>query len=137
MNKNCYFLDTSFIIALINEKDQYHQTASKLADDYDNSFLVTSEPILLEIGNGLSKNYKQEATDIIEYLLNSNNVEVVSLTPELFKKGFDLYKKFQDKKWGLVDCISFVIMSQKNITYALSFDNHFNQAGFSIVEINK
>jgi predicted nucleic acid-binding protein len=38
MNKNCYFLDTSFIIALINEKDQYHQIASKLADDYDIHF---------------------------------------------------------------------------------------------------
>ncbi|WP_017295740.1 hypothetical protein [Geminocystis herdmanii] len=39
----------------------------------------------VNIGNGLSKNYKQDATEINEYLLNSNNVEVVSLTSELLK----------------------------------------------------
>lgn len=136
MNKNYYFLDTSFIIALINEKDQYHQIAIQLADHYDNSLLVTSKAILLEVGNGLSKNYKQEVTEIIKYLLDSDNVEIVTLTPELFKEGFKLYKNFQDKKKGLVDCISFVIMTQKNITHALSFDNHFIQAGFLTVEIN-
>jgi predicted nucleic acid-binding protein len=74
MSNNCYFLDTSFIIALINERvnerDQYHQISNDLANYYDDSFLVTSDAILLEIANGLSRNYKQEATQLIEYLLN-------------------------------------------------------------------
>ena len=48
MSNNCHFLDTSFIIALINERDQYHQTANDLANYYDDSFLVTSDAILLE-----------------------------------------------------------------------------------------
>ena len=74
MSNNCYFLDTSFIIALINERvnerDQYHQISNDLANYYDDSFLVTSDAIFLEIANGLSRNYKQEATQLIEYLLN-------------------------------------------------------------------
>mgnify|MGYP003326203472 CR=1 FL=1 len=47
MSNNRYFLDTSFIIALINERDQYHQIANDLANYYDNSLLVTSDAILL------------------------------------------------------------------------------------------
>lgn len=134
MSNNRYFLDTSFIIALINERDQYHQIANDLANYYDNSFLVTSDAILLEIANGLSRNYKQQATQLLEYLLNAETVEIIHVTPELFNQGFDLYKKFQDKEWGLVDCISFVIMKNQNITHALSFDHHFQQAGFSLVK---
>ena len=134
MSNNRYFLDTSFIIALINERDQYHHIANDLANYYDNSFLVTSDAILLEIANGLSRNYKQEATQLLEYLLNAETVEIIHVTPELFNQGFDLYKKFQDKEWGLVDCISFVIMKNQNITHALSFDHHFQQSGFSLVK---
>ena len=29
------FLDTGYIIALVNSRDQYHAQASKLADRYD------------------------------------------------------------------------------------------------------
>ncbi|AFZ58449.1 type II toxin-antitoxin system VapC family toxin [Anabaena cylindrica FACHB-243] len=134
MSNNRYFLDTSFIIAIINERDQYHQTANDLANYYDDSFLVTSDAIILEIANGLSRNYKQEATQLIEYLLNAETVEIIHVTPELFHQGFDLYKNFQDKEWGLVDCISFVIMKNKNITHTLSFDHHFQQARFSLVK---
>ncbi|BAZ81603.1 hypothetical protein PN497_18800 [Sphaerospermopsis kisseleviana CS-549] len=39
MSNNRDFLDTSFIIALINERDQYHHIANDLANYYDNSFL--------------------------------------------------------------------------------------------------
>ena len=34
------------------------------------------------------------------------------------------------KEWGLTDCISFVVMRERNLTEALSADAHFEQAGF-------
>ena len=89
--------------------------------------------MFLEIANALSRNYKQEAIQVIEELNSSENVEVVRLTPELFESAFDLYKKRQDKSWGLVDCLSFIIMQDQNINFALSFDQHFIQAGFQLL----
>jgi predicted nucleic acid-binding protein len=41
-----------------------------------------------------------------------------------------LYKSHQDKAWGLVDCISFVVMREAGVNQALTFDQHFVQAGF-------
>jgi hypothetical protein len=127
------FLDTGFVIVLINERDQYHQQALDLADIYEQYLLVITDAVFLEIANALSRNYKQEAIQVIEELNSSENVEVVRLTPEFFERTFDLYKKRQDKSWGLVDCLSFIIMQNQNINFALSFDQHFIQAGFQLL----
>ena len=36
-----------------------------------------------------------------------------------------------DKEWGLTDCVSFVVMQERNLTQALTTDRHFSQAGFA------
>jgi predicted nucleic acid-binding protein len=57
-------------------------------------------------------------------------VKIVQLTRQLFDQAFAEYKKNQDKEWGLIDCVSFVVMRQEGIQQALTFDHHFEQAGF-------
>ena len=128
--RNKIFVDTWFIVALINKRDQYHQKALHLAKQFDNYPLITTDAILLEIGNCLSSNYKNEAVELIEKFLASDDIEVIRLTPDLFDEALSLYKKHQDKSWGLVDCVSFVVMKQNQVTQALTFDRHFVQAGF-------
>ena len=91
------FVDTLFVVALINKRDQYHQQAMELADRFDGYPLLTTNAVVLEIGNDLARNYKDEAIDIIEYFFSSQEVEIVWLTPQLFDKGFALYKSYQDQ----------------------------------------
>lgn len=69
------FLDTSFIVALINERDQYHEQALGLADRYYSQLLIITDVILLEIANALARGYKREAVQVIEDLTSSNDVE--------------------------------------------------------------
>ena len=33
-------------------------------------------------------------------------------------------------EWSLTDCISFIVMQERNISEALTTDRHFEQAGF-------
>jgi len=127
------FVDTLFVVALVNRRDQYHQQAMKLADQFAGQPLLVTDAVLLEIANGLARNYKAEATAIIDDFLTSDEVEVVHLTRQLFAEGFALYRQYQDKTWGLVDCISFVVMRQAGVTTALTFDHHFVQAGFNVL----
>ena len=128
--RNRIFLDAVFIIALVNEDDDLHKQASELSILYEGYSLLVTDVVLLEVGNAMSRNHKQGAVEIIEGLLTSDSVEVVYLTPQLFQQAFDLYKTYQDKAWGLVDCISFVVMRDAGVTAALTFDRHFEQAGF-------
>lgn len=127
------FVDTVFVIALINRRDQYHQHAVEVAQQFEGFPLLTTDAVLLEIGNALSRGYKAEGSDIIEEFLTSDDVTVVHMTPALFEHAFDLYKTYHDKEWGLVDCLSFVVMRDKAVTRALTFDHHFTQAGFTVL----
>jgi predicted nucleic acid-binding protein len=124
------FVDTGYVIALINQDDQYHQQALQLAEQYEGVSIVTTDAILLEIGNALSRIARNEAIAIIQHFQTALEVTLVSLTPELMATALSLYAKHQDKTWGLVDCISFVVMQNRKISVALAFDRHFVQAGF-------
>lgn len=124
------FVDSGFVIALVNQRDSHHQQALALADRVENYPLLITDVVLLEIGNGLVRRYKQQAIKIIEYYLTADEVEVINLNPQLFEKALNLYKGCQDKEWGIVDCISFVVMKEAGIEQALTFDKHFRQAGF-------
>ncbi len=100
---------------------------------YDGEPLITTEAVLLEIGNALAREYKPQAVEVIEEFLASEEVEVVALTPELFAQAFALYRSHEDKEWGLVDCLSFVVMRERGVTDALTSDRHFIQAGYQAV----
>lgn len=127
------FLDTSFAIALSATTDQSHARAVELANQLENSGtrLVTTQAILLEIGNALSKQrYRVAATQLLESLISDPNVEVVPLSNDLYNAAFNLFRNCIDKEWGLIDCASFVVMQERGILDALTTDDHFNQAGF-------
>jgi predicted nucleic acid-binding protein len=125
------FLDSSYVIALVNKKDQRHKQALEMARGLGACPLVTTDAILLEVGNSLARSFKAEAIAVIEEFLFSDEVRIVAVDTALFQKGFDLYKSYQDKSWGLVDCISFIVMREAGITDALTTDRHFEQAGFN------
>jgi uncharacterized protein len=127
------FLDTSFAIALSTVTDQNHLRAVQLADQLEDNKtrLVTTQAILLEIGNALSKlRYRAAAIQLLASLEVDPNVEVVLLTNELYRAAFNLFKSREDKEWGLIDCVSFIVMQNRGLTDALTADDHFNQAGF-------
>ncbi|MBA3439803.1 MAG: type II toxin-antitoxin system VapC family toxin [Pyrinomonadaceae bacterium] len=125
------FIDTFFVIAVVNRRDQYHKEAVKLAELYDGQPLVTTEAVLLEVGNSLAKNYKIEAVAAIKNFLDSDEVSLVRSDAGLFERGFDLYRRYRDKTWGLTDCVSFIVMRERGVTDALSANEDFRQAGFN------
>jgi len=127
------FIDTSFVVALINQRDQYHVQAVELASQFDKRSLVTTDAVLLEIGNALARNFKEASIQIIEYFLTSDEVEIIPLNTQLFARAFELYRSHLDKSWGLIDCVSFVVMRDFGLNESLTADKHFEQAGFAVL----
>lgn len=131
--KNSYFLDTSYSIALSIAGDEFHKTALRLNKRLkaENAKIVTSQAVVLEIGNGLSRQrFRRFAIEALELLELSPNIKVVSLSDGLIAEAFALFRNRMDKEWSLVDCTSIIIMQNLGIESALTTDDHFVQAGF-------
>lgn len=131
--KNKVFLDTSYSVALAITNDANHARSVILANWIKTSSVavVTTQAVMLEIGNALSKqNYRGTAIGMIDRYHSDPNTTVISMTDELYQEGLELFRKRSDKNWGLVDCISFIVMEESGITDALTADGHFVQAGF-------
>ena len=127
------FLDSAYAIALSAASDQYHDRALALAAqlETDNTRLITTRAVLIEIGNALAKQrYRAAAVQLLNALHADSSVEIIVLTDDLYSEAFALYQSRMDKDWGLTDCISFVVMTQRGLTDALTSDQHFEQAGF-------
>jgi uncharacterized protein len=127
------FLDTSFVIATSFPSDQFHAQALDCARAMRlaSTRVLTTHAVLLEVGNSLSRTpHRPSAIQAINSLRNDPFVEVVLVTPDLFDRAFALFQQRLDKEWGLVDCVSFVVMQERGLTEALTSDQHFQQAGF-------
>jgi uncharacterized protein len=127
------FLDASFAISLPVPSDQHHGRALALSQQLEagERRLVTTVAVLLEIGNALAgPRYRHGAVTLIREIIGDPDTEVVNLQDVLVERAFSFFARHTDKSWGMVDCISFVVMQEHGITEALTADRHFVQAGF-------
>lgn len=131
---NPVFLDTGFLLALELANDQNHQAALKQWRSLIKSLppLVTTSYVFVEVVTYFnSRSHHAKAVEIGNMLLNSHSVRLVQVDEGLFMEGWQYFQKHQDKKYSLADCVSFVVMKRLKIEAALSFDQHFVQAGFT------
>lgn len=127
------FLDTSYVYALVNSRDQWHDSAvqweARLAAEQQR--LVTTEFVLMEIADGLAAiRFRAQAAQVTAALQNSDLVRILPASSQLFAAALDLYRSRADKEWGLTDCSSFVVMGEQGLSEALTTDEHFRQASF-------
>ena len=72
------FLDTAYVYALINSRDQWHARAKhwELVFTAQKRAIMTSEFILMEIADGLAAiRYRNCAVDIVDTLTSSSLVD--------------------------------------------------------------
>lgn len=124
------FIDTVYLLALINPNDAWRAKALEWAARISGP-LVTTDAVLTELADALCRSDRRAwAVAAIRDLRLDPNVEPLPGSSDLFAKGFKLYESRADKDWSLTDCISFVVMRDRKIRQALTADVHFVQAGF-------
>jgi predicted nucleic acid-binding protein len=127
------FLDSAFVIALVLKSDQNYPDAQVTWNRVtgERRRFVTTTFILDEAVTFLSHRRQHAlAVQIGELLLRSPTIEMVDVERELIEQGWKYFVRHDDKTYSLTDCISFVVMRQHGIAGALTFDAHFEQAGF-------
>jgi hypothetical protein len=131
MKENRFFLDTAYVLALLNPKDIYHKQAKAMLHSIHSAHEVwLTEAVLIEIANALASSNRSAAVAFINSCYFTPNVRVVSVDSKLLKRAMDLYENRGDKEWGLTDCISFIVMEDHILKEAFTADDHFQQAGF-------
>ena len=127
------FADACYWIALLNERDELHDTALLLAEEFKLARKITTEMVLVEVLNFFGASGamgRRYAVDLIQELRADNTVDIYEQSTEQFWNAVALYNARPDQEWGLVDCASFQIMQAYDIREALTNDHHFTQAGF-------
>lgn len=127
------FADSFYFFAILNPMDHAHEKARQFAARHEEP-IVTTAWVLTELADGLAvTSHRAAFSRLVARLQAEAENEIVPPTQELMARGIELYDARPDKQWSLTDCISFLVMQDRQITQALTGDRHFEQAGFEVL----
>jgi len=127
------FADACYWIALIHRNDELCAAADAAKEQLADAILVTTDEVLVEFLNFINAkapHLRATAAHVVEKLRSDPNVCIHEQSRSSFDEGLGRYKKFHDKEWSMVDCVSFELMAREGMREALTNDHHFEQAGF-------
>lgn len=128
------FLDTGYLIALEASDDENHPAARKHWKHFRRKLppLVTTSLVFGEVVTFFNtRNQHPKAVEIGNRLLESSHVTLVHVDEPLLLRAWEFFRRHGDKSFSLTDCVSFVVMREREINRVLAFDKHFAQAGFT------
>ena len=128
------FADAGYWIALWRPRDALHERAATVADNLGAIGVVTTQMVLTETLNALAATgefRRQFAVQMVREMEQDPDVEIVPQTDGQFRAAVERYAARSDQQWSLTDCVSFLVMEERNITEALAYDRDFEQAGFT------
>lgn len=129
------FLDTSFIIALEDADDQHHKDAIAFWKTFKRNpqKIITTTYVFDETVTFLKRRISHDkAAEVGKLLLSSHTVEMIHISEAHFNKGWGMFLKYRDKGFSFTDCLSFLIVEERGIKEALTFDEHFKQRGIKV-----
>ena len=127
------FLDTGYLVALALANDQHHEDAVEhwqrvVQGRFE---FVTTSLVLVETVTFInSRGFHSKAVLAGSTLLENPHIQMEYVDDTLLMEGWDYFKRHGDKRYSLVDCVSFVVMQKYDIYTAYAFDTDFIQAGF-------
>jgi predicted nucleic acid-binding protein len=129
------FVDTTAWIGLEVINDEHHLAAKTFRQGSGRTYQwVTTNWILWEAVAWLRRRAGHASAALFgERLLVSGKLEIITITPILEMSAWEIFRHYQDKDFGFIDCTSFAAMKALGLTTAFTFDEHFRQAGFRML----
>ncbi len=129
------FLDTSGLIALSDENDRNHNRAKTYLKELvqKGARFVIGKNILAEYIDGVTKRIdKKKAIEELDNILNSKLLVVEPVSEADWDKAITYFRKYNDQRIDLTDCLSFAIMERLDLKTAFTFDDDFKTHGFAV-----
>ena len=127
-------LDTSAIVAIADERDEFHkraiQTAERISAEatplFTHSYAILESAAVMQRKVGI-----QPALDFLTEIGDSAIVHWV--TQEDHERAVYRLGQRHRRNLSLVDCMSFVVMEMYECTTAFAYDSDFETEGFELV----
>lgn len=129
------FADTFYWLALARSRDPWHETVKHWAQAHPGTRIVTTDEVLAEYLNALSKaggQVRLYAATTVHRMRTNPQVNVLGQTRGDFDAALALYESRLDKDYSLTDCRSMLAMRLLGLSEVLSNDHHFAQEGFAV-----
>ncbi|MCR5026069.1 MAG: type II toxin-antitoxin system VapC family toxin [Methanobrevibacter sp.] len=118
------FVDASYLIALIVEKDQWHNDAVKLLEKLKSEDKIITEAMIIESLNLIGSCHGGKVGYMVFKYIKDNFTIFKSDT--LLEESLRYYLQF-DGNLSLADCTAIHTMKENNIHEILSFDDDFDK----------
>ena len=130
------FVDTGAWIGIAVTRDQTHEAAAAYAKRLAERKvpLLTTNYVLAEAytriryDDGHPKALAFDA--LIREMIRRRQLSVGWVTPAVHEEAMELFRRYSDHQFSVVDCASFVIARRKTIREVFAFDHDFAAMGF-------
>ena len=132
------FADSSALIAGCDPTDADHARAARAWWDAKaaRERVVTTNLVFAETVTYVRRRVGWSASRTLgDSLLRSRGVEIAVVDRERFEAGWRELLRSGDPTLSLCDAVSFVVMRERGIRRALTFDRHFTEAGFETLRV--
>ena len=123
-------IDTSGFLCLIHKDEPEHENSVRL---YNEASLYLTHSYILDEFIPLANVRKLPRANSLRFsrqILTDPTIELVWVDAVLHEAALTLLEQRTDKTYSLCDAVSFLIMSERGISDALTTDKHFEQEGF-------
>ena len=119
------FVDSSYFIAIVDKRDQWHKKALKLSDNFKNKSVVVSSFIISEVITEIGKRSGGKAGyNLYNYFEDS--CDIVHIDKDRLAESMKVFLKY-DGTLSLADASSIVVMDMLRIKEIVSFDSDFDK----------
>jgi predicted nucleic acid-binding protein len=130
------FVDTGAWIGIAVARDQMHVAAASHAKQLAERAipLLTTNYVLAEAytriryDDGHAKALVFDA--LIREMRRLRHLSIVWVTPTVHEGAMELFRRYSDHKFSIVDCASFVVSRRKKVREVFGFDQDFVAMGF-------
>ena len=145
------FTDSGVFIAIGSERDDLHEDAVETYDRLiaQKATLVTTNHVVDETCNWLIYRLADGHRRALQFggrlrdgmcVIGTSELPagwhlphrlvIVYATPEIERRAWDIFAKYDTARFTFTDCVSFAVMQMLGINKAFAYDEHFDVMGF-------
>jgi predicted nucleic acid-binding protein len=125
------FVDTSFWIALLLQRDRKHAAARVLAEAFGDAGWLTTNHVVGETWTFLRRrDGHKQAVAFLDAVERSPRVRLAFADEALEETARAWLRRHDERPYSFVDATSFLVMRAERVNEALAFDGDFSAAGF-------